>query len=144
MSTRSYVGIIDNGRVWYGYHHSDSYLESLGVELFKQIKTSAEAWDKIKEFTEIKHEDTVDSYFETPEIDVFIEFCYGFDVYDGNWYVSSSHFHDGSKTHKLIDVVADDDKMQRYAEMYCEDAQSRIISQIREEILGNKTADTAK
>ena len=33
MSTRSYIGIIENGMVDYGYHHSDSHLEKLGVEL---------------------------------------------------------------------------------------------------------------
>ena len=136
MSTRSYVGIIENGRVWYGYHHSDSHLESMGIDLYKEIKTKEEAWDKILRFTEIEHEDTMDSYFATPDVDISIEFCYGFDVDEKCWYVSSCHFSDAQKIFKLADVVKDNTEMARYADMYYPDYRRSIITTIREAIAG--------
>jgi len=136
MSTRSYVGIIENGQVRYGYHHCDSHLESLGVDLFKCIKTKTDAYEQINEFAEMDMGDTISkrSFFAVPEHDIFIEFCYGFDVSDCQWYVSSCHFTDASKMYKLTDIVKDNEEMKHYADMYTEQYRDDIIKEIRDGI----------
>jgi len=143
MSTRSYVGIIENGKVKYGYHHCDSHLESLGVELFQSIKTKEDAYRLLGEVAELDMGNTVskETFFGIPRIDIFIEFCYGFNVDDRQWYVSSYHFADTSKIYKLIDIVNDDAEMKHYANMYYEEYREEIIKQIRE---GIKVDDKAR
>ncbi len=136
MSTRSYVGIIKDGRVEYGYHHSDSHLESLGSWLFNSIKSEKDFEEKINDFTNIDGETSRQAFFLTPGNDVFIEFCYAFNPKDNNWYVSSCHFSDATKTHKLTDIVLNDDEMNRYAEMYYDEYKNAIIEEIRENIHG--------
>lgn len=133
MSTRSYVGIIKNGKVTYGYHHSDSHLESLGIDLFKNIKTEADANEKINEYREEDelYTDSIEDFFKTPAEDIFIEFCYGFDVEENEWYVSSHHFTDASKIFKLREVAEDDDEMEAYLDMYYEDYRDEILKEIR-------------
>ena len=141
MSTRSYVGIIDyeeDGKVRYGYHHSDSHLESLGIELFKGIEENCDV-HKLPDFAEVKsleetYSTTEKDFFNITERDIFIEFCYAFDMRDENWYVSSFHFKDGGKVHKLIDVVQNDEVMKNYLSMYYEEARERILKKIRENI----------
>ena len=147
MSTRSYVGIIKNGQVKYGYHHCDSHLESRGVDLFKCIKTKADAYEQINEFAEMDDMgDTISkwSFFAIPEHDIFIEFCYGFDVNDCQWYVSSCHFADASKMYKLTDIVKDDKEMACYADMYTEQYRDGIIKEIRENIKSDDKVDNVK
>ena len=136
MSTRSYVGIIENGKVKYGYHHCDSHLESLGIDLFKSITTKAEANEKINKFAELDMGGTAsrDAFFAIPSIDIFIEFCYGFDVNDNQWYVSSYHFTDSTKEFKLVDVAQDDDEMTTYLSMYHEQYRKDIRKEIQENI----------
>ena len=144
MSTRSYVGIIKNGNVTYGYHHSDSHLESLGIDLFRDIRTEEEANTKIDKYIghyddeENMHQDTIEDYFKIPEKDIAIEFCYGFDVEENCWYVSSYHFTDASKVFKLTEVVQDDDEMEAYLDMYYEDCRESILREIRKELAGLK------
>lgn len=136
MSTRSYVGIIKNGEVKYGYHHSDSYLEGLGIELFKEIKSEKDAKEKIAEYrVEDLYTNTIEDFFAIPQRDVFIEFCYGFDVEENCWYVSSCHFTDASKIFKLTEVVQDDAEMEAYLDMYYEDCREGILKEIRENIV---------
>lgn len=76
MSTRSYVGIIKDNKVLFGYHHSDSHLESLGISLFNEIKTEAEADEKISHFAEMEEssEETRESFFSIPGKDIHIDF----------------------------------------------------------------------
>lgn len=137
MSTRSYVGIIKNGKVTYGYHHSDSYLESLGIDLFKNIKTETDANEKINEYREDElYTDSVEDFFKIPEDDIAIEFCYGFDVEENVWYVSSHHFTDASKIFKLTEVAEDDDEMEAYLDMYYEDCRESILREIRKGLAG--------
>ena len=142
MSTRSYVGIIKNGEVRYGYHHSDSHLESLGIDLFQNIRTEDEANAKLEKYIthydeeEMEYQDTIGDYFKIPENDIAIEFCYGFDVEENCWYVSSCHFTDASKIFKLIEVVQDDDEMEAYLDMYYEDCREGILKEIRNGIGG--------
>ena len=141
MSTRSYVGIIDyeeDGKVRYGYHHSDSYLEDLGIELFKGIKENSDV-HKLPDFAEVNsleetYTTTKDDFFNITERDIFIEFCYAFDMTNENWYVSSSHFKDNGKVHKLTDVIKDDNAMKEYLSMYYEQYRESILKQIRENI----------
>ena len=140
MSTRSYVGIIKNGKVTYGYHHSDSHLESLGIDLFKNIKTEADANEKINEYI-VREEDelytdSIEDFFKTPAEDIFIEFCYGFDVEENEWYVSSNHFTDASKIFKLTEVVEDDDEMEVYLDMYYPEYIKEIYDTIRKGLSG--------
>lgn len=141
MSTRSYVGIIKNGKVTYGYHHSDSHLESLGIDLFRNIRTEEEANAKIDKYIshyddeEEMYQDTIEDYFTIPEDDIAIEFCYGFDVEENCWYVSSCHFTDASKVFKLTEVVQDDTEMEEYLEMYYEDYRDGLLKEIRENIV---------
>ena len=140
MSTRSYVGIIKNGKVTYGYHHSDSHLESLGIDLFRNIRTEEEANAKIDKYIshyddeEEMYRDTIEDYFKIPEDDIAIEFCYGFDVEENCWYVSSCHFTDASKVFKLTEVVQDDTEMEVYLDMYYEQYRENIRKEIRENI----------
>ena len=143
MSTRSYVGIIEDGQVKYGYHHCDSHLESLGVDLFKCIKTKADAYEQIEDFAEMDMGDTISTkaFFDIPKGDIFIEFCYGFNVKDCQWYVSSCHFADASKMHRLIDIVKDDEEMKVYADMYTEQYRDGIIKEIRENIKADDKTD---
>lgn len=143
MSTRSYVGIIEDGQVKYGYHHCDSHLESLGVDLFKLIKTKKDAYEQINEFAEMDMGNTTstESFFAIPSHDIFIEFCYGFNVKDCQWYVSSYHFADASKMHRLIDIVKDDEEMKVYADMYMEQYRDGIIKEIRENIKADDKTD---
>lgn len=138
MSTRSYVGIIKNGKVTSGYHHSDSHLESLGIDLFKNIKTEADANEKINEYREEDelYTDSIEDFFNTPAEDIFIEFCYGFDVEENEWYVSSSHFTNASKIFKLREVAENDDEMEAYLDMYYEDCREGILKEIRNGIEG--------
>ena len=135
MSTRSYVGIIENGKVTYGYHHCDSHLESLGIDLFESIKTKKDAYDLLENFAELNMGRVVprDNFFRITKDDIFIEFCYAFDVKENQWYVSSSHFADTNE-HKLIDVVQDDKQMNAYLDMYYEDIRDGILETIRENI----------
>lgn len=138
MSTRSYVGIIENGEVRYGYHHSDSHLESLGIELFTNITSSADI-HKLPDYAEVKSLEaaeivTENTFFTTPARDIFIEFCYGFNVEDETWYVSSCHFTNSGEVHKLLDVVQNDTEMNRYLSMYYEEYRESILKQIRENI----------
>jgi len=141
MSTRSYVGIIDyeeDGKVRYGYHHSDSHLESLGIELFEGIKENCDV-HKLPDFAEVEsleesYSTTEKDFFNITQRDIFIEFCYAFDMRDENWYVSSSHFKDGGKVHKLIDVVQNDEVMKNYLSMYYEQYRESILKEIRETI----------
>ena len=141
MSTRSYVGVIKNGNVTYGYHHSDSHLESLGIDLFRDIKTEEEANAKIDKYIshyedeEEMYQDTIEDYFKIPEDDIAIEFCYGFDVEENCWYVSSCHFTDASKVIKLTEVVQDDDEMEAYLDMYYEDYRDGLLKEIRENLV---------
>lgn len=134
MSTRSYVGIIDDGVVTYGYHHSDSHLESLGIELYQSIKENCDA-HKLKDFAEEPF-DKMDekAFFNYTARDIFIEFCYGFNLEDEQWYVSSRHFEDDGKTHKLTEVVKDDEVMQEYLSMYYEKYRAGTLEQIRKGI----------
>ena len=138
MSTRSYVGIIEDGKVKYGYHHSDSHLESLGVELFQDIKEEYEAYRKISKYSEMDYETasevTRKQFFEIPNSDIFIEFCYGFDVDNEKWYVSSCHFTDSKKEFDLLEVVKDDKEMKCYGDMYYDDYKESTINYIRENI----------
>ena len=142
MSTRSYVGIIKNGNVTYGYHHSDSHLESLGIDLFRNIRTEDEANAKLGKYIthydeeEMEYQDTTKNYFKIPEDDIAIEFCYGFDVEENCWYVSSCHFTDTSKIFKLTEVVQDDDEMEAYLDMYYEDCRESILREIRKGLAG--------
>ena len=144
MSTRSYVGIIKNGKVTYGYHHSDSHLESLGIDLFRNIRTEEEANAKIDKYIshyddeEEMYQDTIGNYFKIPEDDIVIEFCYGFDTEENCWYVSSCHFTDASKVFKLTEVVQDDDEMEAYLDMYYEDCREGILNEIRNGIEGKE------
>lgn len=138
MSTRSYVGIIENGEVRYGYHHSDSHLESLGIELFNNITSSSDR-HKLPDYAEVKSLEaaeivTENTFFATPARDIFIEFCYGFNVEDETWYVSSCHFTNSGEVHKLLDVVQNDTEMNRYLSMYYEEYRESILKQIRENI----------
>lgn len=141
MSTRSYVGIIDyeeDEKVRYGYHHSDSHLESLGIELFKGIKENCDV-HKLPDFAEVEsleeaYSTTEKDFFNITERDIFIEFCYAFDMRDENWYVSSFHFKDGGKVHKLIDVVQNDEAMKNYLSVYYEQYRESILKEIRENI----------
>ena len=141
MSTRSYVGIIKNGKVTYGYHHSDSHLESLGIELFRHIKTEEEANAKLGKYIthydeeEMEYQDTIEDYFKIPETDIAIEFCYGFDVEENEWYVSSSHFTDASKIFKLTEIVQDDAEMEAYLDMYYEEYRDGLLKEIRDNIV---------
>lgn len=146
MSTRSYVGIIKDGKVRYGYHHCDSHLESLGVELFETIKTEADAVMRFSETNadpinvlaelDMGRTESRESFFAIPSHDCFIEFCYGFDVNDNQWYVSSHHFTDVTKTYKLVDVVKDDKEMDCYLDMYYEEYRDGLLKKIREKIRG--------
>lgn len=141
MSTRSYVGIIDyeeDGKVRYGYHHSDSYLEGLGIELFEGIKANCDV-HKLPDFVEVNSLEeacttTKNDFFNITERDICIEFCYGFDMEDESWYVSSHHFKDGGKVHKLIDVVQNDEAMKNYLSVYYEQYRESILKEIRENI----------
>lgn len=135
MSTRSYVGIIKDGKVKYGYHHCDSHLESLGIELFK-IKTESKLLKEIDRLAELDMGDCVpvDKYFRIPKEDIFIEFCYGFNTEDNQWYVSSYHFTKPDEMHKLIEVVNDDTEMEHYVGMYYKEYQQGILNEIRENI----------
>ena len=136
MSTRSYVGIIKNGKVTYGYHHSDSHLESLGIDLFKNIKNETDTNEKINEYREDElYTDSIEDFFKIPAEDIFIEFCYGFDVEENCWYVSSCHFTDASKVFKLTEVVQDDNEMKAYLDMYYEDYREGILKEIRKNIV---------
>lgn len=143
MSTRSYVGIIEYGIVKYGYHHSDSHLESLGIELFKYINDINSAYRLLKDYAEIESLDDDDTdagkmkseeFFNIPKEDICIEFCYGFNIEDNTWYVSSNHFTDASKMYKLVDVVKDDKKMKEYLSCYYEQYRESILKQIRDTI----------
>ena len=138
MSTRSYVGIIEkDGKVKFGYHHSDSHLESLGIDLFQSIKNKNDV-KKVENFTTISDEEMErKEYFDVTNNDIFIEFCYAFDMNDNEWYVSSCHFMDG-KEHKLKDIVKDDAQMECYADMYYEEYRESIITKIRENIPSEK------
>lgn len=136
MSTRSYVGIIKDGKVKYGYHHSDSHLESLGIDLYESIKTRESAFAEIENFASMNYggEISRESFFSTPSRDIYIEFCYGFDLDDEQWYVSSCHFSDEAQEHKLTEVVKNDEEMKCYANMYCAEYQESIIKRIQENI----------
>ena len=131
MSTRSYVGIIEkDGKVKFGYHHSDSHLESLGIDLFRSVKNE----NDVEKITTINSKRMKrKEYFDITNNAIFIEFCYAFDMNDNEWYVSSWHFIDG-KEHRLKDIVKDDVQMKCYADMYHEECQERIIAMIRENI----------
>lgn len=138
MSTRSYVGIIKNGKVKYGYHHSDSYIEDLGIELFKNIADFSDV-TKLKDYAEIDslenaYQTSYEDFFTTPVRNICIEFCYGFNVDDNTWYVSSLHFTDKGKIHKLTDVVKDDKEMEKYLSMYYEEYREPILKEIRANI----------
>ena len=139
MSTRSYIGIIQNGMVKYGYHHSSSYLEGLGIELFN-IKTEKELAAEIDERAEFDTGDyvPVDDYFKIPAEDIFIEFCYGFNVDDNKWYVSSCHFTKPDEMHELTEVVRNDKEMNYYLDQYYERYQEEILNEIRDNIKWNK------
>lgn len=67
-----------------------------------------------------------------------MEFCYGFNVEDNQWYVSSRHFTNKSKMYKLTEVVNDDAEMNTYSDMYIKDCQENIVRYIREKISDNK------
>ena len=67
MSTRSYVGIIKDGKVKYGYHHSDSHLESLGIDLYK-IKNEQEFIKEINRFADLDSEISKENYFKIPNM----------------------------------------------------------------------------
>jgi hypothetical protein len=135
MSTHSFVGTIEKGKVTFGYHHSDSYLESLGIDLFNGIKTKEDVEQKLSKYAEMNNPYTEDSdkFFEITNGSSF-EFCYAFDLESETWYVSSCHFKDNGKKHKLTEVVKDDDVMMAYIDMYFEDSQKRILNIIRENI----------
>lgn len=135
MSTRSYVGLIEDGEVTYAYHHSDSYFEGLGIELFKGIETNADI-HKIKDFCEWEDKVTrsKEEFFSIPDNDICIEFCYGFDVDTETWYVSSNHFAHASVIHKLTEVVQDDKVMKEYLECYYEQYRETILKEIRNNI----------
>ena len=135
MSTRSYVGIIKDGMVKYGYHHCDSHLESLGIELFN-IKTESELLTKIDVLAELDMGGcvSVNDYFRIPKEDIFMEFCYGFNVDDNEWYVSSCHFINQDKMYKLTELVKNDEEMEHYLDTYYERYRKEILSIIRNEI----------
>ncbi len=134
MSTRSYVGIIKDGKVKYGYHHSDSHLESLGIELFCGIKNEQEFIKEISRFADIDNETSKENYFEIPNMNISMEFCYGFDTESNEWFVSSRHFLDHSRMYKLTDVIQNDEEMNCYASMYYEEYRDGIIKEIRKNI----------
>ena len=135
MSTHSFVGTIEKGKVTFGYHHSDSYLESLGIDLFKDIKTKEDAEQNLSKYAEMNNPYTedVDKFFEITNGSSF-EFCYAFDLESETWYVSSCHFKKKKKKHKLTEVVEDDDVMTAYIDMYFEDSQQGVLGRIRENI----------
>ena len=146
MSTRSYVGLIEDGKVKYGYHHSDSYLEGLGIELYNAIKNKDDI-SKLPNYANIydlDEDDTdcgtvsINSFFTSTVREPSIEFCYGFNAEEGTWYVSSHHFKDKSKVFKLEEVVQDDEQMASYLTMYYEQYRKGILEQIRTNIRKEK------
>ncbi len=135
MSTRSYVGIIEGDKVRYGYHHSSSYLEDLGIDLFENIQTKQGAYSMMGSYVDaLSYEKTKEEFFRIPGESIDMEFCYGFDVEEEEWYISSLHFTDASKMYKLTEVVQNDIEMNAYKDMFVADAQDGVIRQIRKHI----------
>ncbi len=130
MSTRSFVGLIKDGKVGYAFHGMDSYLEDLGIELFTSVKSEYDLKKRFRAYginpdgLDTKDEKSFfNATFENPSI----EFCYAFNAADNKWYVSSCHGKK-DKVYEMKALLGSKEELKPFSNMYVEDFKEPFIN----------------